>query len=121
MFRIWLVGVLSNLGMLWILNKKGEAGSKSGSGDEKNSGGGEKKFTQADIDKVVLERLARERNKYQDYEDLKKFKMEHEKNTEEAKQKELEAAKKYEELKKGWLEKENNYKTALGEKDNAIK
>lgn len=40
--------------------------------DSKTDAGAEKKFTQDDIDKVVAERLAREKAKYADYADLKR-------------------------------------------------
>jgi len=110
-----------------LMNNRGEAGAGSGSGaaggdgGDKGAAGGEKAFTQADVDRVVQERLSRERNKYGDYDDLKKFKDEHAKNEDAQKQKELEAQKNYEELKKSWAEKESNYTKALAEKDNAFK
>ena len=99
------------------LNKEGDGGSGGSNDDDKNK---DKKFTQTDLDAIVQERLARERNKYKDYDDLKKFKDEHEKNTEAAQTKALEDQKKYEELKKGWTEKEGNYKIGLTEKDKQI-
>jgi hypothetical protein len=85
------------------------------------AGGDVKTFTQEQINVIVQDRLSREREKFSDYEDLKKFRTEHEKKLDETKQKELEAAKQYEELKKGWDEKENKYKSALSDKDTAIK
>ncbi|BAH52286.1 hypothetical protein ROP_40390 [Rhodococcus opacus B4] len=42
-----------------------------GSGGGDNGGAGERTFTQADLDRVVNERLARERDKYSDYDQLK--------------------------------------------------
>ena len=95
--------------------------------DQKNTGagdagaGGDKTFTQADVDRVVQERLGREKTKYADYDELKTFKDEHAKNQDDLKQKELESQKNYEELKKGWTEKENNFNKALTEKDTAFK
>ena len=79
------------------------------------------KFTQEDIDRVVQDRLGREKTKYTDYDDLKKFKDDHAVNEDAQKQKDLEAKNNYEELKKGWLEKENNFNKALAEKDGAFK
>ena len=78
------------------------------------------KFTQEDMDRVVQERLGREKTKYVDYDDLKKFKDEHAKNEDVQKQKDLESSKNYEELKKGWTEKEANFNKALIEKDAAF-
>lgn len=90
-------------------------------GDEPPAGGGsgdpEKKFSQADLDRVVQDRLERERKKYGDYDDLKKFKDDHEKNADAQKQKELEDQKKYEELKKGWSDKETNYQKIIADKE----
>lgn len=41
------------------------------SGDDDTGNGGAKTFTQADVDRIVRERIAREREKYADYDDLK--------------------------------------------------
>ena len=79
------------------------------------------KFTQEDMDRVVQERLGREKTKYTDYDELKKFKDEHAKNEDVQKQKDLESSKNYEELKKGWIDKEANFNKAITEKDNAFK
>lgn len=54
-------------------------------------------LVQPKIDSIVTSRLAQERNKYTDYEDLKKFKTEHEANIAVDEQKKLEEAGKYEE------------------------
>ncbi len=94
-------------------------GGGAGAGDA--GAGGDKTFTQADVDRVVQERLGREKTKYADYDELKTFKDEHAKNQDDLKQKELESQKNYEELKKGWTEKENNFNKALTEKDTAFK
>jgi len=120
MFVLGVMGMLANVGLLKILfNSRGEAGA-GGDGGDKGAGGDDKKFTQADIDRVVQDRLSRERSKYADYDDLHKFKTEHEKSTEAQKQKELEAQKKYEELKGGWAEKEKNFQQGLSAKDAEI-
>lgn len=50
----------------------GDGGQGQGGGDGGQTGEGEgKTFTQADLDRVVAERLARERSKFADYKDLK--------------------------------------------------
>jgi hypothetical protein len=41
------------------------------SGDDTGNGGAAKTFTQADVDRIVSERVARERAKYPDYDELK--------------------------------------------------
>ena len=80
----------------------------------------EKLLTQAQVDAIVQDRLAREKSKYSDYEDLRKFKTEHEKNLEAATQKELEAKKEYEKLKEGWTKKEQEYAGVITKKEAEI-
>ncbi len=76
--------------------------------------------TQEQVDAIIKERLSREKGKYGDYDELKKFKDEHEKGQEELKKKTLEEQGKYEELKKEWGLKESNYQKALTDKDQSI-
>ncbi len=77
----------------------------------------EKLLTQPQVDAIVQDRLARERAKFSDYEDLRKFKSEHERQLDEAKQKELEAQKEYEKVKEGWTKKEQEYQGVITKKD----
>jgi hypothetical protein len=74
------IGVLPSGRIVWpVLGGSGEGdGGGSGSGDGGGQGsdnGGTppegKTFTQADIDRIVADRLGRERNKYADYDQLK--------------------------------------------------
>jgi len=65
-------------------------GDEAPTSEEGDTGEAGKTFTQAQLDRIVEERLARERQKYADYDDLKKAA---------AKAKELEDAKKSEEQK----------------------
>jgi len=74
-------------------------------------------FTQEKVDAIVQDRLAREKAKFADYDSLKQFKTEHEKNLEAATQKELEAKKEYEKLKEGWTKKEQEYQGIVSKKD----
>lgn len=80
----------------------------------------EKMIPQSQVDNIVKTRLAREREKYSDYEELAKFKTEYEKRKEIETQRTLEEEKRYEELKKSWNEKEGQYKSLLGEKEKEI-
>lgn len=80
----------------------------------------EKTFTQTQLDTIIQERLSRERSKFADYEDLRKFKTEHEKQLEQATQKELEAKKEYEKLKEGWGKKEQEFQSLITRKDSEI-
>lgn len=52
---------------------EGGEGEGAGGGGEggNDGGGGDESFTQADVDRIVQERLARERQKYSDYDDVK--------------------------------------------------
>jgi len=80
-----------------------------------------KTFKQEDVDKIVSDRISRERSKYGDYDELKKFKDEQLAKQDEAKNKNLEEAQKYEELKKGWETEKVNYNKAIADKDDVIK
>lgn len=83
-------------------------------GGKVSEGKGEAKtFAQEEVDRIVSERLNRERAKYSDYEDLRKFKEEHAKEQDKIKQEELVRQKKYEEA-------EGTYKKQLAERDALI-
>lgn len=81
----------------------------------------EAKFTQADLDRVVAERLAREGVKREELEELRKFKIENEKQAEQATQAELEKQKEYEKLKEAWNNEKNQYQQTIAQKEQAIK
>jgi hypothetical protein len=49
----------------------GDGGGQGGSGGNNDDGKSDRTFTQADLDRIVAERLTRERGKYGDYEALK--------------------------------------------------
>lgn len=49
----------------------GDAGDDGGQGEGGNDGKSDRTFTQADLDRIVAERLGRERSKYGDYDQLK--------------------------------------------------
>lgn len=68
----------------------------------------ETKFTQQQVDSMIQTRLARETDKYPGYEDLVKFKTDHEKNVEAQTQKDLESQNKYDEAQKANLDKITN-------------
>lgn len=76
---------------------------------------GEAKFTQADLDRVVQDRLNRDRAKYNDYDDLKKQVTEFKQYKEGLTQQEMEKKQEYEKLKDGWVTRENEYKQKLNE------
>ncbi len=79
-----------------------------------------KMLTPEQVNHIVEERLNRERSKYADYDDLKKFRSEHDKQADELKQKELESRAEYDKLKESWISKENEYKTLIGNKEHEI-
>lgn len=119
---VTVMGLLANLGLLTLLNNRGEVGPDGKEIPAKGADdkGGEKLLTQAQVDAVVQDRLARERAKYADYDDLRKFRTEHEKQLEAATQKELEAKKEYETLKQGWTKKEQELMGLVSKKDQEI-
>ena len=83
----------------------------------------EVKFDEAQqkaVDAIVQERLARERNKFGDYDELKKFKTEYEKQQESKTQEELIKQKKFEEAENTYKNKLNEYGTVLSKKDQEI-
>ena|SRR3990167_4524706 len=77
-------------------------------------------LSQDKVDAIVQDRLAREKAKYANYDDLVKFKNEHEKQLDAAKTKELEAQKEYEKLKEGWTKKEQEFQGVISKKDSEI-
>lgn len=93
--------------------------------EEKVESREEKLLPQSAVDAIVQDRVAREKAKIApiltEYEDLKKFKTEHEKNIEVATQKELEARKEYDKLKETWNSKQQELTTLINNKDNEIK
>jgi hypothetical protein len=90
-------------------------------GGGKGDSGDDKKFTQQDVNNIVEERLSRERKKYEGFDDLKKFKTEHEATLQKQQQKTLEEQQEYEKLKTGFVEKEKNYQTQIGDLNGRIK
>jgi hypothetical protein len=50
----------------------GSGSGSGGSGDGGGNGGGDRSFNQAEVDRIIGERLARERDNFKDYDDLKK-------------------------------------------------
>lgn len=92
MFKIFVMGVLANLGLMSILNRKGEVGAD---GKEITPPAGEKLLTQSQVDAIVQDRLGREKQKYADYDALKNKVSEYEKSQDEKQLKLLEEQKKY--------------------------
>jgi len=105
--------MVKKFGLFRLFNNRGEAGADDKAGAGAGDKGGEAKFSQADLDRVVQERLSREKSKYSDYEDLRKFRDEHSKEQEKLKQDELIRQKKYDEA-------EQTYKTQLTEREKLL-
>jgi len=78
-------------------------------------------MNQAQIDSAIESRLNRERSKFGDYEDLKKFKEEHKIATDKKNQEDLEASKKYDEAKQGYETKIGEMAGVISSKDVLIK
>lgn len=77
-------------------------------------------LTQEQVDSAVKERLVREGKKFVDYDDLKKFKTDHEKLADETAQKDLESRKEYDKAKEGWVTKETELQGIITTKDSEI-
>lgn len=77
-------------------------------------------LNQDQVDHIVQERLARERQKFSDYDSMKQKLSEFEKMNSEKAQKDLEAGKQYEEAKKGYEGKIKTYEDKLAEKDRTL-
>lgn len=103
--------------MLGLLNlgNRGDAGAgAAGAGDSKT-------FTQEQLDNVVKERLAREREKFSDYGDLKKFRDEHQQAADAQVQKQLEEQKEYQRAKDNYEKKIQELSGTVTQKDSHIK
>lgn len=81
----------------------------------------EKMIPQSEFQKILDTRVGEIKARYSNYDDLVKFKTEHEKMTAEQQQKQMEEQKQYEELKKGWGAKEQQYQSALTQKEQEIR
>lgn len=92
--------------------------SDSNQTDQQSKSG---QFTQQDVDRIVQDRLARERAKFQDYEDLVRFKSEHQKQAEAQQQKALEEQKEYEKIKEQYESKIGQLTDIVSKKDSAIR
>mgnify|MGYP001490945550 CR=1 FL=1 len=86
----------------------------------KEEAGAEKMLPQSQVDAIVQDRLAREKAKFSDYDDLRKFKTDYEKTQDARAQKELEDRKEYEKAKEGWQSKEKEYQGVISKKDGDI-
>lgn len=105
----------------FLFNNKGFA--DSGDGDKgKGAGDGDKgkAFSQDEVNRIVQERLDRERSKFSDYDDLKKFKSEHEREQDKIKQEELIKQKKYEEAEGNYTKQIGELQGIVTQKDNTI-
>lgn len=126
MFILWVMGLLANIGMLAILkSNRGEAGAEDSTKAAEAAialaeKAGIKLLPQSQVDAVVQERLARERSKYFDYDDLKKFKTEHEQNAAAATEKDLLARKEYDKAKETWNIEQQRLTGLVTEKDKAL-
>lgn len=80
-----------------------------------------KMLTQEEVDRILSERIARERKKYADYEELKAKALEYEKKLEEQRLAELSEKERAEEIAKKYEEERNQYAKQLEELKNAVK
>lgn len=127
---LFLTGILGHLMLFnrskivrFLLGQSGEAGD-AGKGEAGAAGkGGDaagQALTQEQVDKIVQSRLAREREKYADYDDLRKFKTEYEQQNEKQKHEDLVRQKKYEEAEKSYQTKITEFQGLVSKKDQEI-
>jgi len=119
MLKFGLWGVFLHFLMLSILElgNRGEVG-KEGTDDKSKA-----TFTseqQEAVNAIVQERLARERDKYKDYDSLVRFKEDHQKELDARAQKELEDRKEYEKAKEGYETKIKERDVVITSKDQAL-
>lgn len=69
------------------------------------------------VNGIVQERLSREREKYKDYDDLVKFRFEHQKQLDMQAQKDLESRKEYDKAKEGYEKQLADAKNIISQKD----
>lgn len=124
MGKVFLMGLLANLGMLLVLrlplNNRGEAGEGEPSEPQQS---GKIEFTaeqQKAMDAIVKTRLQREREKYADYDQVKQKLSQFETQMSEQQQRDLEESRKYEEAKKAYELKLQETQSVLSQKDQMI-
>ncbi len=118
---LWLCGFFMHRIMYGIIGigNKGEAGTDT-QDQPKTTPLAKPVTTQEQFDAMVQDRLNRERSKYSDYEDLKKFHAEQLQKQDKHAQEELEKSKKYEEAKKVYETQINQHKELVSKKDAEI-
>lgn len=112
-----LMRVSADIAVMLFGNRRGDAATDTKAADTQIKFDADQ---QKQVDHIVEARLKREREKYSDYEDLRKFKTEYEKQQDAKTQKELEDQKKYEDAKKNYETQINQHKELVGKKDGEI-
>lgn len=117
MIQVALAGIVLNSALLFFLNERGEVGA---GGDNKTTGDEPKTFTQEQLDAIIKERLSRTKEQYKDYDELKKFREEAEKQNSALTLKQQEDARQYEEAKKTYLKQIEDREALVKQKDSQI-
>jgi hypothetical protein len=113
MWKVAIMGLLANLGMLRLLNNRGEVTPPPDPNAVKT-------FNQEQVDRIVQDRLAREQAKFADYDTIKQKVTEFERLNNEKTQKELEEKKQYDEAKKTYEQKIADAQGLINKKDAEI-
>jgi len=118
LFLIVFMGMQGHWKLLFKNRRGGPAGDPP-SGDPP-AGDSPKLLNQDAVNAIVQERLAREREKFKDYDELVKFKGEHQKQVDAQTQKDLEARKEYDKAKEVYDKKIQELSGVVSTKDQAI-
>ena len=129
MFKLFLMGTLAHIGMFSILhrelpfsflNNRGEAGAetpkKPVTPPVENPA-----LSQDHVNSIIKREVAKVEEKYAGYNDLAKFKQDHEADSKKLEESKLEETKEYNKLKDNWGTKEKEYQGQISAKDAEIK
>jgi hypothetical protein len=116
MFGLGIVGMMLN--GLWMWLKADNRGDNEPPKDPPKEV--PKTFTQDQLNQIVEDRLARERTKYVDYDELRTFKTEHQKQLDVQTQKDLETRKEYDTAKSNYEKQVKDLQGVVTQKDVSI-